>query len=267
MSLLPLPQKSGGSTSECSDAPLEPSLLVSVRSVAEAAAAMGGAADVVDIKEPLRGPLGAADGDVIRAISYHIAGQVPLAACAGELKDLQAGGLAELTRSCQLWTVKIGLAGMRKNPDWKRRLNDAAAELPAGCQLVPVAYADWFQAKAPSPTEVSRYASGAGLRWVLVDTFDKSSGNLFARWDERAIQSWIHQARREDLRVALAGRLSGESIVQAAALQPDIIGVRGAVCRGARTEEVVSQSVAELKRQIVSASAIAVSNRNHAKKT
>jgi len=43
-------------------------LLVSVRSAAEALAALAGGAAVIDVKEPSRGPLGRADGDVWRAV-------------------------------------------------------------------------------------------------------------------------------------------------------------------------------------------------------
>ena len=43
-------------------------LLVSVRSAAEAEAALLGGADVIDVKEPDRGPLGRADDAVIAAV-------------------------------------------------------------------------------------------------------------------------------------------------------------------------------------------------------
>ncbi|MBI3863420.1 MAG: hypothetical protein HY290_16135, partial [Planctomycetia bacterium] len=45
-----------------------PQLLVSVRSAAEAAAAIAGGCDVLDVKEPSRGPLGMADVSTIAAI-------------------------------------------------------------------------------------------------------------------------------------------------------------------------------------------------------
>ena len=43
-------------------------LLVSVRSVEEAEAALAGGADLIDVKEPTRGSLGRADDAVIAAI-------------------------------------------------------------------------------------------------------------------------------------------------------------------------------------------------------
>ena len=62
-----------------------PGLLVSVRSADEARAALAGGADVIDIKEPGRGPLGRADEATWRAVRAEVAGRVPVSAALGEL--------------------------------------------------------------------------------------------------------------------------------------------------------------------------------------
>ena len=48
-------------------------LLVSVRSVAEARIALAGGVDLIDVKEPRRGSLGAADAGIIAEIVAHVA--------------------------------------------------------------------------------------------------------------------------------------------------------------------------------------------------
>ena len=65
-----------------------PGLLVSVRSAAEALAALAGGADVIDVKEPNQGSLGAADDDTISAVVRAVAGRAPVSAALGELVDL-----------------------------------------------------------------------------------------------------------------------------------------------------------------------------------
>ena len=50
-------------------------LLVSVRSADEADAALAGGADLIDCKEPARGPLGVAEPEVVAAILDRVAGQ------------------------------------------------------------------------------------------------------------------------------------------------------------------------------------------------
>src|SRR4051812_12944434 len=92
-------------------------LLVSVRSAAEAEAALTGGAGLIDVKEPSRGPLGRADDATIAAVVRIVAGRVPVSAALGELADGQPAypgpGLA---------FVKRGLAACGARPDWGRDL-------------------------------------------------------------------------------------------------------------------------------------------------
>src|ERR1700678_3944537 len=67
--------------------PSSPALLVSVRAVEEAAAALAGGADLIDVKEPNRGSLGRADDAVIAAVVAIVAGRRPVSAAMGELRD------------------------------------------------------------------------------------------------------------------------------------------------------------------------------------
>jgi uncharacterized protein (UPF0264 family) len=68
-----------------------PQLLVSVRDVAEAEAALAGGADIIDIKEPRRGALGMADAAMIAEIVACVDRRVPVSAALGELREWAAG--------------------------------------------------------------------------------------------------------------------------------------------------------------------------------
>src|SRR5258708_20746520 len=61
-------------------------LLVSVRSAAEAEAALAGGAGLIDVKEPLRGPLGRADNAIVRSVIAPGARTPPVSAALGELR-------------------------------------------------------------------------------------------------------------------------------------------------------------------------------------
>ena len=65
-----------------------PGLLVSVRNANEARTALSAGADVIDVKEPNRGPLGAADIGEIAAIVEAVQSRVPVTAAMGELWEL-----------------------------------------------------------------------------------------------------------------------------------------------------------------------------------
>src|SRR5436309_16136851 len=66
----------------------KPGLLVSVRSSEEAIAALEGGADIIDVKEPRRGSLGAADPGTVSEIIRVINRRAPVTAAFGELVEL-----------------------------------------------------------------------------------------------------------------------------------------------------------------------------------
>ena len=64
---------------------VRPKLLVSVRDVSEAAAALAGGADWIDLKEPFTGPLGAVDVETAEGVVECVAGRCQVSAALGEL--------------------------------------------------------------------------------------------------------------------------------------------------------------------------------------
>src|SRR5947209_19533370 len=109
-------------------------LLVSVRDAVEAAAALAGGANLIDIKEPSRGPLGRADLAVTAAVLQAVGGRVPVSAALGELRDCPLGReMAEPPPAVRY--VKWGLAGLCRQ-SWQRRLSEAISM--AGSCLVAV---------------------------------------------------------------------------------------------------------------------------------
>src|SRR4051812_283713 len=83
-------------------------LLVSVRSPAEAEAALAGGAAIIDVKEPDNGALGRAASEVLAGVLAVVAGRRPVSAALGELLEPEGDLPAELAR---LAYVKWGLAG------------------------------------------------------------------------------------------------------------------------------------------------------------
>ncbi|MEJ2116544.1 MAG: (5-formylfuran-3-yl)methyl phosphate synthase, partial [Alphaproteobacteria bacterium] len=86
----------------------KPQLLISVRSAEEAEIAFAGGADIIDIKEPARGILGAAPLEVIRAIVERVGGKRPVSATVGDIPLGQALAASEATAATGVNYVKIG---------------------------------------------------------------------------------------------------------------------------------------------------------------
>ena len=250
--------------------PPRPGLLVSVRSATEALAALAGGAAVIDVKEPDRGALGAADDRTIAAVVHVVSRRVPVTAAIGELIDLIGAKRQPLPAGVSLF--KIGLAGCRSWRGWRSHWQDAIEASrrdplsrvpgPGGInppargassfgQALPspvaVAYADWRSAGAPEPDEVLTAAVEAGCPALLVDTWDKSAGALFHHWPIAPLGNFVQSARSHGLFVVLAGSLAGEDLLAAALLAPNLVGVRTAACDGGRRGIVTAERVRTLQ--------------------
>ena len=239
--------------------PDRPGLLVSVRNASEALAALAGGAQVIDVKEPDRGPLGPADVAAVAAVVRAVKGRVLVTAAMGELTDLMAARHEPIPAGVSLF--KIGLAGCRSLPNWRSHWRDAIAALAdpscregtgAARLAAPTAvvYADWRSASAPEPDDVLNAAVAAGCPALLVDTWDKSTGSLFHRWPVDQVGRFLQSARSHGLLVVLAGSLVHETFMAAASLGPDLVGVRTAACDGGRRGTVSADRVRALQQAI-----------------
>ena len=95
-------------------------LLVSVRDVEEATDVLRAGVDIVDVKEPTDGSLGAASPQVWQQVVDQLAGSVPVSLALGELRDEALGQrLAGIPAGTAY--VKIGLAGCQHEAGWRNR--------------------------------------------------------------------------------------------------------------------------------------------------
>ena len=207
-----------------------PGLLVSVRSAAEARAAVLGGATVVDVKEPARGPLGCADPLIWRAVRAAVPATIPVSVALGELRDWIDRPPPSAEDLAGIAFRKVGPAGL-DDRDWQGawdRLRDRAGPGPA---WVAVAYLDWSRAAAPPPEFIRDSAlSASDCAGLLLDTWDKRRPNPLP--DADVLDALIAPIRRSGRFVALAGGLDQEAIVRLAPVCPDLFAVRGAACSG-----------------------------------
>ena len=230
-------------------------LLVSVRNVAESQAAILGGADIVDLKEPARGPLGPVDPATLAAVLDQVGAAAPVSAAWGELLDWRPNLVSCLTSSvARLRFLKVGLAGCATRPaQWHAAWDAARRETPPGVALTPVAYADAATAESPSPRAAIDWAGAAGCRTMLIDTFRKDAGNLADHCLEEELCELVAAARRLRIRLGLAGSLAGQTFARVVGLGPALVGVRGAACRGGRQGVVDAALVGELAAAVAAA--------------
>lgn len=221
--------------------PARPQLLVSVRSLAEAQAAIAGGADIIDVKEPSAGPLGMAAPAVIEAIAAHcVAAGVPCSAALGELTD-RCVDAASWRLSAKLNWAKVGLAGCRGRSGWMNDLRSVCeCRLAPVTQRIAVAYVDVDRACAPSISEVADFALAQDCAGLLLDTWDKSGGGLLAWVSPRELAQLCTRLRSAGLFVAAAGRLTPDELPGVIEAGASIVAVRSAVCVGGDRQAVVT---------------------------
>ncbi|MFO0903790.1 MAG: (5-formylfuran-3-yl)methyl phosphate synthase [Pirellulales bacterium] len=223
-------------------------LLVSVRDEAEARDACAAGAALIDLKEPIAGPLGPVHVSSWPAIRAAVGDGAPLSVALGELTDPHL--LDRVSRLSGFDFAKIGLAGLADAPDWPQRLADVWRRIPATTRKVAVAYADYGRCAAPPPEQILD-AAPAGCSALLIDTATKGPGeSLFDHLTAGRLRVLIEAARQRRWTVVLAGSLRLERLDDAAALAPDYVAVRGAVCRGARDGRLDPQLVRDWVRAV-----------------
>lgn len=216
-------------------------LLVSVRSAAEAVVAASNGADIVDAKEPNAGPLGAVSAEVLREIELALPAHVPLGVALGDVST--PGQLAEVLDRLALPSraggvfLKCGFAGVGRSEQVTEILRLAmqrARALGPSVAVIAAAYADGDRAGALSPQTILDAAIDAGVRGALIDTWAKDGRGLLRQISLDALAAWVARARAAGLLAALAGSLDADDIAILRSVEPDVVGVRGAVCRGGR---------------------------------
>jgi uncharacterized protein (UPF0264 family) len=212
-------------------------LLVSVVDAEEARVAAGAGADIVDVKNPAEGSLGAPSPAVIADVRAAVPAQLPVSAAIGDMPNLPGtAALAAMGAARSGATfVKVGLWGVSTEAeaiDLLRAVKGGAA----GSVVVAAAYADARRvAGAPlAPQLLPRVARAAGVEVCLLDTAVKDGRGLLDWLSPDELSSLVADAHAAGLEVALAGALRMEDLSVVEATRADIAGVRSAACGGGR---------------------------------
>lgn len=206
-------------------------LLASVADLGEMRLARAGGADVVDLKQPAFGALGAWSTDALEAaVQFWNAWPEPrplLSATAGDQPMVAAivRAAAERVAATGVPIVKVGLFASEHAAECV----EALAQLATRTRLVAVLFADQEPDLGLLPA-IGR----AGFFGVMLDTADKKSGRLTDHLDILTLGQFVAEARRHGLMAGLAGSLSLADIATLKPVGADYLGFRGALCNGGR---------------------------------
>lgn len=217
--------------------------LASVTSVTEARLAAANGADIIDCKDPASGALGALPLAVVRAIAA--AATAPVSATVGDLTPdpdtISAAVSAMAATGVDYFKVGFFPGG------------DAAATIEAlGClPLGPVRLVGLLLADKNPDFLLIEHMASAGFAGVMLDTAGKAAGALPDVLAGQDLQGFVDRAHSSGLLAGLAGALRLRHIPALAALQPDILGFRGALCRDlARSGEIDASAVCAVRDEL-----------------
>ncbi len=223
--------------------------------IVEARAALAGGADILDVKNPKEGSLGANFPWAIRAVVDLAGGKVPVSATIGDL-DYKPGtaSLAALGAAVSgADYIKAGLLGIKTQEEALEMLEGivkAVKDFDPGKKVVAAGYSDYARVNSISPMLLPAAAAKAGADLVMVDTAIKDGKSTFEFMSEQGLLDFISLGHAEGLEVALAGTIGFEHLEMLKRLNPDIIGVRGIVCGGDRRSAIRAELVEKLRQAI-----------------
>lgn len=230
-------------------------LMISVLSAEEAMEAIAGGAQILDVKNPSEGSLGAQSPSVIRDIKRIAAGRLQVSAAIGDMPNLPGtAALAALGAACcGADYIKVGLMGPRDEPEavtLLRAVRSAVQEFST--PVVAALYADHERADTLPPQCLPDIAAQAGVAGCLLDTAVKDGRGLLEFITRPALEQLVQKAHNQGLLVGLAGSLRREDLLDIQNLGADIVGVRSAACRdNQRTGLLEASRVLELHRILV----------------
>ncbi len=200
-------------------------MLASVNSVDEALLVLSAEVNIIDLKQPALGALGALDLDDIKQIVAVIAGRRTVSATIGDLpmQPEIVFNAVQLMAETGVDYIKIGFF---PGNDWLGTLKKLSTLVPQKQALIAVLFAD----TQPDLTILATLKA-SGFVGVMLDTMDKQQGSLTQVLAAEQIATFVSQAKELQLLCGLAGSLRISDIPELIAYHPDYLGFRGALCQ------------------------------------
>ena len=229
-------------------------LLVSPINVEEAKISRLGGADIIDVKNPKEGSLGANFPWMIKAVK-QAAGNVPVSATIGDFNYKPGtASLAALGAAVSgAEYIKVGLYDIQTGEqalDMLVNIVRSVKDYDRNKKVVAAGYSDYRRINSISPFELPSIGAKAGVDVVMMDTGIKDGRSTFEFLKEAELREFVKSAGKHGLKTALAGTIKFDDIPALKRISPDIIGVRGCVCGGDRNSSIKQELVEQLKKEI-----------------
>jgi uncharacterized protein (UPF0264 family) len=199
-------------------------MLASINCLDEAIMAEQANVDIIDLKQPSLGALGALETDLVTIIVNSPQLTKATSATVGDL-PMQANLIFNAVEKMAATGVDYVKIGFFPEGNWQAIIQQLKPLTQAGIKLIAVLFAD----QNPDINHIKDFAQ-AGFRGIMLDTMNKKNGSLTQIMSLKKIQSFVETSKKYKLLCGLAGSLRLQDIPDLNQLQADYLGFRGALC-------------------------------------
>ncbi|CAL9640804.1 (5-formylfuran-3-yl)methyl phosphate synthase [Streptomyces sp. enrichment culture] len=191
--------------------------------------------DIVDVKKPDEGSLGANFPWIIREIREAVPADKPVSATVGDV-PYKPGTVAQAALGAVVsgaTYIKVGLYGCTtpdQGIDVMRAVVRAVKEHNPDALVVASGYADAHRIGCVNPLAVPDIAARSGADAAMLDTAVKDGTRLFDHVPPDVCAEFVRLAHGSGRLAALAGSVRHDDLGELTRIGTDIVGVRGAVC-------------------------------------
>lgn len=198
-------------------------MLASVKNLAEAQLVLQANVDIIDLKQPEFGALGALPVELVSEIVAEINGRCLVSATVGDL-PMEAEIIFNAVSNMAKTGVDFVKIGFFPAQNWLEIMQKLAG-IAENMRLIAVLFAD-------ETTDFSMMTEfkKANFSGVMLDTMNKKNGSLVEVMTAEKITEFTELAKKHALIFGLAGSLREQNIKQLLPLNADYLGFRGALC-------------------------------------
>lgn len=235
-------------------------MLASVMSIAEAELVLNQGVDIIDLKNPHEGALGALDVGIVSEIVTFVGDAILTSATIGDVEpnDLSLHKHIVNMANTGVHFVKVGLFDSRVTQQFIQAINSAANQ---GVNIIVVLFAE----NIPGMNELDGLMN-SDIKGLMFDTKNKSDKSLCSLLNLNVLEDFIQRAKAHRLLTGLAGSLQLDDIDSLLKLGPDYLGFRGALCnRHDRVQAIDPNQVKKIRNAIPQEKIIGYADRAYEK--
>ncbi len=232
-------------------------LLISPINTQEAQEAIEGGADIIDVKNPKEGSLGANFPWIIKEIREITPYPMMVSATLGDVPykpgTVSLAALGALISGADY--IKVGLYGTENYAQAREVMENVVKSVKKNnskALVVASGYADAYRVGAVDPMEIPKVAAESGADLAMVDTAIKDGKTLLDFMDMDKLNTFVSEIHNYGLKSALAGSIKKEQLKPLYEIGCDVVGIRGAACIGGdrNSGNIHHSAVRELKKLI-----------------